>query len=404
MELQIEHPQMAHLAVLPAENRRFTLDGSEALEAELARLCGEVLQGVRAIVPASKLEGLVLGGGYGRGEGGVLKTDLGEAPYNDLEFYVFLRGNRWRNARRYGPALHALGDRLSPPTRLHVEFKCDSVRKLRRSSISMFTYDLVARHRILLGDESLFRGCSQHLSAADLPLSEATRLLLNRCTGLLLAKEMLGSPSLTAEQADFIGRNLAKAQLAMGDAVLTTFSLYHWSCVERHQRLLHLGRAFLDPQLSALSTPVLQHHEAGVEFKLRPRRRHHSHAELEAAHQEISQLAARLWLWLENLRLRRSFASVEDYARSRARKCPESPVWRNALLNLRTFGWKGMLSAMGWRYPRERLFNSLPLLLWEPALPDHSRNGRFLQRQLQTSASQWADLVSAYKQVWPGYA
>jgi hypothetical protein len=393
-------PQAAPRSVSP----RFTRDGNDALEAALARLCHEVLQGVHSIIPASRLDGLVLGGGYGRGEGGVLKTETGEAPYNDLEFYVFVRGNRWRNERRYGAALHALAERLSPAAGLHVEFKCDSLRKLRRSSISMFTYDLVARHRILSGDERLFEGCLQHSLAATLPLAEASRLLLNRCTGLLLAKELLQSPPLTAEQADFIGRNLAKAKLALGDAVLTTFGLYHWSCLERHQRLTRLASAFPDPQLAALSTQLVQHHAAGVDFKLHPCKLQKSVAEFQQEHRDLSLLAAQLWLWLENSRLHGSFASVEDYARSRARKCPDLPVWRNPLLNLRTFGIKGALGAMGCRYPRERLFNTLPLLLWCGDLPGGSSTVRFLQRQLHTGASQWADLVSAYKQVWPGYA
>ena len=65
---------------------RFTLDGSEVLEAHLAATCDKVLSGIRALVPAARLDGILLGGGYGRGEGGVLKTAAGDQPYNDLEF------------------------------------------------------------------------------------------------------------------------------------------------------------------------------------------------------------------------------------------------------------------------------------------------------------------------------
>src|SRR5882762_1805177 len=73
---------------------RFTIDGSEALEAQLANICGEVAARVQSVIPAAKLEAVVLGGGYGRGEGGVLRTVRGDQPYNDIEFYVFLRGSR----------------------------------------------------------------------------------------------------------------------------------------------------------------------------------------------------------------------------------------------------------------------------------------------------------------------
>src|SRR6266545_2727283 len=56
---------------------RFTLDGGAELEEHLAHTCESVLAGVRGIIPARKLEALLLGGGYGRGEGGVLRTETG---------------------------------------------------------------------------------------------------------------------------------------------------------------------------------------------------------------------------------------------------------------------------------------------------------------------------------------
>ncbi len=61
--------------------------------------------------------------------------------------------------------------------------------------------------------------------------------MFNRCSGLLLARELLRKSALSSEEADFIGRNLAKMQLALGDAVLTAFGQYHWSAWERHRRL-----------------------------------------------------------------------------------------------------------------------------------------------------------------------
>src|SRR6266571_2140097 len=79
---------------------RFTVDGSVELERQLARICKSVLAGVQSVVPGEKLEAILLGGGYGRGEGGVLKTESDDRPYNDLEFYVCLRGNVWLNEQR----------------------------------------------------------------------------------------------------------------------------------------------------------------------------------------------------------------------------------------------------------------------------------------------------------------
>jgi hypothetical protein len=135
---------------------RFTIDGGGELEDRLARLCGQVRCGATARIPSQDIAVIVLGGGYGRGEGGVLRTEAGDQPYNDLEFYVFFRGHRLWQEHRYGRMLHELGERLSVEAGLHVEFKIDGAERWKRSPVSMFSYDLVSGHRMIFGDESVF--------------------------------------------------------------------------------------------------------------------------------------------------------------------------------------------------------------------------------------------------------
>ena len=379
--------------------QRFTLDGSDALELHLERICGRVLEEVRSVVPGRALEALVLGGGYGRGQGGVLKTEDGEQPYNDLEFYVFVRGNRLWNEHRYRAGLAECARRLSREAALHVEFKVDSITRLRRSPVSMFSYDLIARHRMLHGTEALFRGCAHHLAPERIPVSEATRLLFNRCTGLLLTKELLQKSALTPEEANFAGRNFAKAKLALGDAVLAACGRYHWSCLERHTRIKHLTMAGPPPWL-----PRCQDlHQEAVEFKLHPQRICQSLEELRPELDELAELALQVWLWLEARRLCRHFASAREYAFHRAKKWPGTSVWKNLLLNVKTFGLKAALGTYGARYPRERLFNALCLLLWNNAPKTGCRDTQHLQQQLRTNAHDWAGLVAVYKQIWHSY-
>ena len=364
----------------------------------MAELCGQVFDGVRSVVPARKLQAVVLGGGYGRGEGGVLVTEEGDHPYNDLEFYIFVRGNTLLNGRRHGNALELLSHALSHSAGLHVEFKIDSLRKLRSSNVSMFSYDLVSAHRILFGDD-VFEECAHHLDPTGIPGSEATRLLFNRCTGLLLAREKLEKATFSGDDADFVGRNLAKAKLALGDAVLAFSGLYHWSCRERERRLKHLHTQEQPPQFDLIK----QFHSEGVIFKLHPRRISEPRECFLVEHREIAGLAGQLWLWLESRRLKRPFASMQDYAFHSGEKLHQANPGRNFMLNLKTFGLGSFFDPIAWRYPRERLFNALSLLLWNDELstrPDHTRH---LQRQLRTEASDWNGLVSAYKNIWPSY-
>ena len=375
---------------------RFTLDGSADLERHLASVCEKVRAEVRALIPSAKLDGLLLGGGYGRGEGGVLRTGAGDQPYNDLEFYVFVRGNAVFAERKYRAALHALGHRLSPAAGLEVEFKVLTLGKLRRAAPSMFFYDLVSGHRWLIGDDSLLAGCEHHRAACDIPLHEATRLLMNRCSGLLFSAERLRRAQFGPEEADFVGRNLAKVQLALGDVLLTAAGQYHWSCRERHQRLLRLENFGNELCRDALC----RHHAAGVGFKLHPVRSAADYQELSQQHAELSALARQVWLWLENLRLKTAFISPREYAMSATDKCPETSALRNRLVNAKTFGPAAGIPAGSARYPRQRLFHALCLLLWEKNFLADAALLRRVQCELNTGARDFAGLVAAYEQLW----
>jgi rhamnosyltransferase len=391
--------QPASNGVWADHKKRFTLDGDDALEERLAGICERVLAGVKELLPQDALEALVLGGGYGRGQGGVLKTAAGDAPYNDLEFYVLLRGNRVLNERKFGPRLNNLGERLSPEAGLHVEFKIESLARFRQSAVTMFSYDLICGHRTISGNEPVFAGCEHHREAHQIPLAEATRLLFNRCTGLLLAKEFLRKGTLAVDEADFIGRNIAKAQLGIGDVVLAALGKYHWSVLERRSVLNEL--ASVDGLRWMVD--VRRHHAVGVQFKLHPQRISMSVDAFKAEHDAVSNLAREVWLWLESRRLNQTFLSAHDYAFSKVKKCADSPLWRNVLLHVKTFGAGSVCDGAAMRYPRERLLNALPLLLWDEPL-NHLRVKRYLQKQLRTGASDWQGFVAAYKAVWPKFS
>jgi hypothetical protein len=382
------------------ETTRFTLDGSDQLETHLARSCDQVLAGVCSVVPTNRLEAVLLGGGYGRGEGGVLQTADGDKPYNDLEFYILLRGQSWLNERKFRSRLHQLCEQLSPVVGVEVEFKIISLQKLESSEITMHYYDLVAGHRRLWGGKDLLRRCRQHRAPNALPLSEATRLLMNRSSGLLFSNSLLERKDFGATEADFVGRNQAKAQLAFGDVVLTAYGLYHASCRERNRRLRTLEPKDKLPWFDL----VRQHHDKGVDFKLHPRKTNATRDELRERQHELVRMALQLWLWLEARRLRQRFSSAIEYARCPINKCPETTFARNALVNATTFGAPALLKEKAFRYPRERLFNALSLLLWEPSTLREPQLLHNVQTELVTPAVRSDDLIAAYQNLWQRFS
>lgn len=383
-------------ATLTQSPQRYTRHGSVALERQVQFICDTVLQGLCGVIPRDNLQAVLLGGGYGRGEGGVLRTPHGERPYNDLEFYVFTRGNRLIAERRFSRCLHDLALRLTARTGVDIEFKLLTFATLRRSKPSMFYYDLMLGHRWLLGTDTMLKGCEHLRSSEAIPLHEATRLLFNRCSGLLFCAERLVRAGFNSEESDFVERNLAKACLAFGDVLLTARGQYHWSCVERMHRL----RAFEDFPAGLDREALLQYHAEGVAFKLRPHRSTETRDGLLKRFERIKALAGKLWLWIESERLGCTFANPCDYAFNTMDKCPETPAFRNQLVNARAFGLRRILLHDSRRYPRQRLFHALSLLLWEShTLGQHSLLER-VQEELFTSKSDFTGLVKAYERIW----
>lgn len=380
------------MAVAQITHQRFTTDGSAALEERLANWCRSFAEDVQKIIPASVLEAVVLGGGYGRGEGGVLRTEEGDFPYNDLEFYVFVRGPLLLRERQYRTPLANLTRRWTKKAGLEFEAKILTFRKIQRSPVTMFYHDLVVGHRWLFGSAQEFADCEHQRAAHRIPLHEATRLLMNRSSGLLFSTALLDSEDFSEKDADFVRRNIAKAQLALGDVVLSAFGRYYSSCRERHRRLEKL-----EPMVSAPWLPeLLAHHQAGVLFKLHPFVSNEPAAALAREHAQVTELAGRIFLWLEERRLGMPFDSHRDYAFHTISKQPETKPTRNVLINLRTFGPRVFSS----RYPRERLLESLALLLWTPEALDDQSCLEKIRRDLVTRGTTFERLVEAYRKLW----
>jgi len=376
---------------MSGKSGRYTRDGSDALESLIGRTCEEIGQEVTRIVPPDKFQALLLGGGYGRGEGGVLATPIGDAPYNDLEFFLLIQGHPRLNERRYGAAIHDLEHRMTEKLGIEVEFKILSLEKLISSPTTMFYYDLVCGHRVTVGPPEVLDACAHHADPACIPAHEATRLMMNRCSGLLFAAERLVRNDLTREDLDFTARNIAKAQLALGDVILATLGKYHWSCIERQKQLASVNESSLP------MSDLVAFHKDGVAFKLHPCPGTSTLDELRALHQAVTKAAWSVWSWQERKRLGISTVSPAEYAHG-GNKCPESSVVKNPLIRLRAFGAKGVLSPLVFRYPREGLLNSLSLLLWAPDLVP--ANLTWLSSQLVSPVSNRQQSIAAYERLW----
>ena len=202
---------------------------SPALNAELDRILKEI-GGEIGRMQLPRLAGVVLGGGYGRGEGGVLHTPGGDRLYNDLDFFVFGDHAGKADVQNITSALGTVSERWKERLGIEVDFgPVKNLTALRKVSSTLMYQELRRGWRPVWGEADPEQWIPA-LEPAAIPFSEAVRLLVNRGMGLIFAGERLARKS---QEADFIVRNMNKTVLGCGDALLLAAGKYAWKCSER---------------------------------------------------------------------------------------------------------------------------------------------------------------------------
>ncbi len=215
--------------------QQFTFHGNPAAEKTLSGALAAISGEIASCPDAASIEAVLLGGGYGRGEGGA-KTD--GSLYNDLDFFVLV------NDSANGPELRKFFDSLSGEwtSRLKLSVDFTPPQKLShycKNFETLMIQELLAGHFTVFGSDSALDSVPR-LPWKEIPFSEGGRLLLNRGAGIYLSMLRFQKP-LSPEDADFVRRNLGKAVLGCGDAILIGRHLYRRAGMKRAEELSRLS-------------------------------------------------------------------------------------------------------------------------------------------------------------------
>lgn len=322
-------------------------------EAELERRIALDLRGLAQAVErelGGSLRALLLGGGYGRGEGGGRRDAAGTwQPLNDYDLVAVVAGvPRWRLAS-LRQRLADLAGRQAEQIGIEVELSPLRVEELGQLPFTMMWCELLAKPHFLFGDRASLAGV-RPLPPGLLPAVEGVRYLANRGALLLWSRHETLPP-------ERLWKFVAKAWLACGATTLIAHRSFVVGYAARQRALEALPPAALPP-LSRL----LERHRAAVAERLEPTAPPRDLA--DAVGEAVAAVLA-CWRWSEALRSGWVAPSWEDYAR-RAGLFAESPQQRPALVarHLRVLGPRGLFP---WRataeHPRARILRALPAAL-----------------------------------------
>ncbi len=214
---------------------RFTVSGSAELEATIGSQLAAVGHDVRQTIDPKLLDCLVLGGGYGRGEGGAFVSEGREKPYNDYDLVLVHHARRKSSLA----ALREIERRHTRATGLHVDILPLHRRRLLNLPRALTWYELGRGHRVLWGDERVLRPLIVR-RLDQVHAAEWGRLLMNRGAGLVFARWVLAKQPCSVlgdeDPNGFVTRQLQKAWLALGDVWLAERGEYHHLVRQRRRR------------------------------------------------------------------------------------------------------------------------------------------------------------------------
>ena len=239
-----------------AAKTQFSRYGNDKFDDLVQQHCQFIAKLCHQHLPLAAGWSLILGGSYGRGEGGVLAkaddcnaTDNCNAtadaqpeyvPYNDYDFVLIHQNIGHKKRKELNRSLTHIHHLASQYCGVHVDITPLSHRKMQRLPPALTWYELAAGHHVVAGHSDVLAAIKNR-TLADVDSAEWGRLLVNRSCGILFAKWRLqGSCDYfdDEEMFDFCRRQIDKAWLALGDTWLFEQGHYHHLLAEREKRRL----------------------------------------------------------------------------------------------------------------------------------------------------------------------
>ncbi|WP_269539106.1 hypothetical protein [Cerasicoccus fimbriatus] len=329
------------------------------------------------------IESLILGGGYGRGEGGVYLADDEPQLYNDLDYFLFTsepeNPELLREVRDFEKVESAaLG--------IDVEVTCLPPGNLNGAEKSMMFHDLVKGCLVVTGPQNYLAEWQDKMDPALIAPIEATRLLWNRGSGLFFARCRLDEP----DARGFIYRQHMKLAIALGDAILCMAGQHNAYCEIRGERFAQLDSPLATDEIRAL-------HATGVAFKQRPEEPP-ADLDLAAQNAQMRALWQTVYINIEGKRLGCAFENADDYAKSARRLFPEESALRCLLLAVRDRLKRGAALRPYGDYPRGALMRALVQLNADQ--PDWDQ----VKQNLPIKNTDWKSTSSVYETWWNYYS
>ncbi len=363
------------------------------IDSHMDRVVDEVFK----VIPPKNIKAIILGGGYGRGEGGILHENGEDFLFNDYDLFVITPNIPRKLSKEIDRKLLKVHKLLTKEIGIDVDFgPCKSVNFLKKAPFWLVYYELKYGHKVIYGDKRVLNYLPSW-DGSNIDLEEGLKLMLNRGVALMQSRQSL--LHFDTDSIEYVCRNNYKAIMAMGDALIMSEGLYNYSYLKRRMIIANLKISVNKNLL--IETNLVKDYESAIDFKMNPQYPFSTQEELWNwttllidKFQVIFYHLFQLYTGYEGNFAKNEYEYFVDYKLffDKSVKC----VAKNIYYWLKNRGYKNLLFRDLIRHPRVQLFKGLPFLLFNDRL-------REIQEIKKEISSEWEIKVDNFLNVWSMY-
>lgn len=259
----------------------------------------------------AKIRAIILTGGFGRGEGGVIKENDEYTPVNDFDIGVLVSTSDYLFRRKklqtnLSDLVHDLSSKVGVK---QIDAGISHFLAFKFAPNLVNWYEVLHGHKILFGDINI-NEIMPNLTGENLPLLDGAIYFLSRGSGLLIpALYFLPDYKISKKHRQNFQIEVDKACMAMGDTLLLLKQRYHYSYAERKKRILPIDISEI-PEGNNIKKMYIK----AVEQKLHPHFDWQGDEEMINHWFKIRDIFGEFFLWFESKRLNFEFKDWLSYS------------------------------------------------------------------------------------------
>ncbi len=370
---------------------RYTLRGSAAIEKRMAAMMSRVAGSIAKHFRPHEYRSVVLLGGYGRGEGGVIRDMTGEHLHNNIDLLLITA--TWGRKSGLKKRLDAVLAPIAANEKIGIDTGVIGEMELRHAPPHVIWFDVRWGHRTILGDAAIVPSL-RPLAAKDIAIDDVHALLVNRASLLVINDAIFERGEPAPHHARYVVKHLMKAIIGHGDALLFTHGRYHAGYLEKQRRMRDI--AALTPGLAEL-------YDAAAEFRFSPDYERYARENLRDFTQRTRDTLAAAHLAFERLRSDRRDCTFANHIERVLENKPSSTTFAARMKRMANANASGLLrqtilhrkEAHG-HCPRAVLAAVLPTVLYG----SNTDQARLTQSLLRASDCSPQALRHAYLRYW----